>query len=258
MQTPIVTLTTDWGERGIFAGMVKGALLRLLPQVQVVDISHRLEAYNVMTASFVVSHACLGFPEGTVHLIDVACQPPFIVVHARGQYFICSDNGLPSQVFGTTFDEVIELPLQAGGVYNFAAYNLFVPTAVRLLQGVPLAQLGAPYPQFLQRNRPTYLQQGDYYRIYVHYVDDYGNAYLGMTYEEFERLRAGRHFVLQVRDMEVRQLSTSYFSPDATNDYGLQLTVSATGVLELALPQNSLAQLSGIRPNESVLLSFRS
>ena len=257
MKTPIVTLTTDWGERDFFAGMVKGALLQHVEGVQVVDISHRLEHYNTVTASFVVRHGCLGFPEGTVHLIDVGSQQPFVALRARGQYYICSDNGLPALVFGDEVEECVSLPTQPGGIYNFAAYNLFVPAAVRLLNGTPLADLGPQHAQLMQRPRTGYMQQGEYYRIYVHYIDDYGNAYLGMSYKEFEELRQGRSFVIQVKEMTVGEIAAAYQRGGNASDLSLRLTVSATGQLELALPNRSLAQLTGLRVNESVLLRFK-
>ena len=72
MKTPIVTLTTDWGTQGFFAGMVKGVLVNMVEGIQVVDITHGIEPFNIMAATFVVKHACLGLPAGTVHIIDVA------------------------------------------------------------------------------------------------------------------------------------------------------------------------------------------
>jgi len=255
MKTPIVTLTTDWGDRGFFSGMVKGALMNLVEGVQVVDVTHRLEAYNIMTASFVVRHACLGFPAGTVHLVDVDSRAPFVALKARGQYYFCADNGLPALVFGDAVDEAVTLPIQEGGIYNFAAYNLFVPAAARLLKGASLSELGQPHGSLMQRPYTGFVSQGEYYRIYVHYIDDYGNAYLGMSYHDFEELRGGRPFELQVKDMFVSELSSAYQRAD--NDMGLRLTVSATGQLELALRQRSLAMLLGLHVNDSVLLRFK-
>lgn len=262
MKMPTVTLTTDWGERGFFAGMVKGALMRAVDGVQVVDITHRLEAYNIMTASFVVRHACTGFPENTVHIIDVGSYEPFIALRAKGQYYICSDNGLPSLALGDSVEEAVSLPTREGGIYNFAAYSLFTPIASKLLLGAHLSDLGEPHPQLLQRPWQGYIMQGDYIRIYVQYIDDYGNAYLGMNYNEFEQLRQGRPFVLQVLEMEVSELSLGYrhpghSRPTTSSDFSLQLTVSATGQLELALRERSLAQLIGLKPNSSVLLRFK-
>ena len=260
MSTPIVTLTTDWGDGSFFAGMVKGVLYSLVEGVQVVDITHRLEAFNVRSATIVVRHACMGFPAGTVHIIDVATQQPFLCIKAHGQYYLCCDNGLPSMVFGDDIEDAALLAVQEGGVYNFAAYNVFARAAAMLLRGAALSDLGERPQQLIQRTIPRYIQQGEYYRIYVHYIDNYGNAYLGMTYREFEELRAGRPFALTVRDQEVTELMTGYFQQQSTNDprRKLCLTVSATGLLELAVKESSLAQLVGLRENDSVLLRFRS
>ena len=255
MKTPTVTLTTAWGERGFFSGMVKGALMSLIEGVQVVDISHRLDAFNIMTASFVVRHACTGFPEGTVHIIDVGSCEPFVALRSRGQYYLCSDNGLPSLALGDSVEEAVTLPTQAGGIYNFAAYNLFTSTAARILQGTRLSELGTPLPRLLQRPWQGYMQMNDFWRIYVQYVDDYGNAYLGITYDEFEQIRQGRPFTIKVRELEVNSLSRSYSSAGTAPI--MQLTVSATGHLELAMRNRSLAQLAGLRPNESVMLTFK-
>ncbi|MBP5678060.1 MAG: SAM-dependent chlorinase/fluorinase [Bacteroidales bacterium] len=259
MSTPIVTLTTDWGEQDFFAGMVKGMLMSNVDGVRVVDISHRLKAYDVMTASFVVKQACLGFPPGTVHIIDVATQAPYVALRSHGQYFLCSDNGLPSQALGDTVEEAVTLPAKDNAIYTFAAYNLFTPAAIHLLRGGALSDLGPACDNILQRPMPTYMPQGEYYRIFVLYVDSYGNAYLGISFKEFEELRAGRNFTMQVREMEVSELTTSYYrqAPTADPKKMMLLTVSSTGQMELAMREGSLAQLAGLKAGASVLLRFK-
>ncbi len=263
MGMPIVTLTTDWGNQDFFAGMVKGVLYGMIDGVQVVDIAHDIEPYNIMAATFVVRHACMGFPPGTVHIIDVAsshsAEHPFVALKSRGQYFICADNGLPSMVFGDDIDDTAALPVQENGVYNFAAYNLFSRTAAQLIGGASLRDIGPRHDNLVRRTLPTYIQQGDQYRIYVHYVDRYGNAYLGMSYREFEELRRGRHFSLTVLDQEVDELMISYYQQHSKADprRKLRLTVSSTGLLELALKESAMAPLMNIRMNSSVLLRFK-
>lgn len=263
METPIVTLTTDWGSGGFFAGMVKGALYSLVDGVEVVDITHELEAYNILPATFVVRHACLGFPPGTVHIVDVgsaySAEHPFVCVKARGQYFLCVDNGLPAMALGSDIEDVSVLPTQPGGIYNFAAYNLFVGVVRKLAAGATMRDIGPQHTALLQRTLVTYMPQGDYYRIYIHYIDRYGNAYLGMSYDEFNTLRQGRPFAMTVRDQEVTELSVSYHQQPAGGSrmQKLRLTVSATGMLELAIKESSMAQYIGLRVNEAVLLKFK-
>lgn len=263
MKRPIVTLTTSWGTGGFFAGMVKGALYSLIEDVEVVDITHDLDPYYLITSIFVVRNACLGFPPGTVHIIDAGSQysaeHPFVCVKARGQYYLCVDNGLPAQVFGSDVEDVSALPTQPGGIYNFAAYNLFTGVAQRIIAGASMRDLGPQHTALCHKSQETYIQQGDYYRIYIHYIDHYGNAYLGMSYEEFNALRQGRPFVLQVRDNEITELSASYYQQAVAGrrTQRLRLTVSATGMLEIAISESSMAQYIGLRVNEQVLLKFK-
>ncbi|MBR1784670.1 MAG: SAM-dependent chlorinase/fluorinase [Bacteroidales bacterium] len=256
MNRPIATLTTDWGAQGFFVGMVKGALMQLVSGVQVVDVCHLVEPFDIATASFVVRNACLGFPEGTVHIVDVASQPPFVALRARGQYFICSDNGLPSLAFGDEVEAAVDIAVQPGGLYNFAAYKLYVDVAARLMMGIRLEDIGQPHGPMLNKQVLGYVQQEGHYRLYVRYVDRYGNAYLGMTHREFEDLRQGRPFTIETRSLKTSRLSTNYYAEPEASQMGLQFTVSATGYLELAICRAPISQLEGLEVGSSVLLHF--
>ena len=58
-------------------------------------------------------------------------------------------------------------------------------------------------------------------------------------------------------EMTVSEVSPSYARASGGSDLNLRLTVSATGQLELALQDHSLAGLAGLKVNESVLLKFK-
>ena len=259
MKRPIVTLTTDWGNQGFFAGMVKGALYSAVEGVEVVDITHGVDPFSVMAATFVVRHACLGFPAGTVHIVDVATQPPFLAVKARGQFFLCCDNGVAATAFGDEIEDAAVIAAPEGMPVGFVARTLFVPVASRLLAGAALSEIGARPGSLMRRNMAGWLAAGDEYRVFIHYIDGYGNAYLGMTYREFEELRQGRRFEMVVREQRITEVMDSYFQQHASNDprRKLRLTVSATGLLELAVKESSFLQLMGLRTNDAVILRFK-
>ena len=264
MDAPIITLTTDWGDRGFFAGMVKGALYSRIAGVRVVDIDLGIDPYNIMQTTFVVRHACPTFPEGTIHIIDVASTPteehPFVVIRAGGQYYLCCDNGIPAAALGPSVDEAYELILPEGGFYNFAAYDLFAPVAAAIASGMPINELGPVRNQLTPMYQPTYVLRNDgEYQIFVHYIDTYGNIYLGMTYDEFRQICGGRPFTLRVRDKYFHEIRNTY-EPTSKDDSGrgdLCLTVSATGLLEVALCGKSFRNLVGVKLGESALLTLR-
>jgi hypothetical protein len=263
MKTPIVTLTTDWGTQGFAGGMVKGALMSMIEGVRIVDVTHHVDPFNIMAATLVVRYGLAGFPPGTIHIIDVAStqtsERPFVAVKARGQYYICCDNGLPSMAIGDEIEDVSRIPVVENGFYNFAAYSLFTRVAALIAAGATMRDIGPQHNDLLQRKMSNWVKQGDSYRIYIHYIDSYGNAYLGMTFEEFQRERGGRPFVLSVRDQEVTDVMLSYYHQHAQADprRKLRLTVSDTGLLELAIKESSFTQLMGLKANDSVLLRFK-
>ncbi len=257
MDSQIVTLTTDWGDRDFFAGKVKGKLLSYIPGVQVVDITHNIEPFLFTKTVFVVRNACMDFPQGTIHIIDVNSsetpEMPFVVVKYRQQYFICIDNGVPGAIFGRNATEVvvIDVPRETD-FFTFAATDLFCKVAAKLAQGIPLTEIGPTHK--LDIRTPLMIDNsGDFIRIPVVYVDSYGNAYLDMTYEEFERLRRGRLFVMKVREHPISKLCHSY-SDVPSGD--LLLTVSSTGNLQVAVRENSAQRLVGLNCMSAVDLTF--
>ena len=264
MDAPIVTLTTDWGDRGFFSGMVKGTLYSRIGGVRVVDIDLGIEPFNKLQTTFIVRHACPTFPEGTIHIIDVASTPmpltPFVVIRARGQYYICCDNGIPAAALGPSVDEAYELVLPGDGFYNFAAYDLFAPVAAAIAGGTPIHELGPLRKQLNMMYQPTYssIEPDVSYNVYVHYIDIYGNAYLGMTYDEFCSLRGNREFTLQVRDKQFKKIHSTYHTgdPNKSSDGELCLTVSATGLLEVAICNMSFNNLVGVKIGDNAVLTF--
>ena len=55
MRPPILTLTTDFGGDGPYVAAMKGVVLSRVPDVQFVDVSHRVSPQNVMEAPYVLS-----------------------------------------------------------------------------------------------------------------------------------------------------------------------------------------------------------
>ena len=67
----IITLTTDWGFKDHYTGAVKGALLSLMPDVTIVDITHHIPQFDIEPASFVIRNCYYNFPKGTIHIIGI-------------------------------------------------------------------------------------------------------------------------------------------------------------------------------------------
>src|SRR3972149_5356000 len=67
----LITLTTDFGLKDPFVGMMKGVIYSINGSAQIVDISHGIDSQDILEAAFVISTSYRFFPEGTIHLIIV-------------------------------------------------------------------------------------------------------------------------------------------------------------------------------------------
>ena len=67
----IITLTTDFGRCDLYVGGMKGVLLNINPQAQIIDITHAIPPQDVHIAAFQLDSAYCYFPTGTIHLIVV-------------------------------------------------------------------------------------------------------------------------------------------------------------------------------------------
>ena len=55
----IITLTTDFGRKDYYVSAVKGAILNVIPDVNIVDISHEISTFNILEAAYIVKSTFL-------------------------------------------------------------------------------------------------------------------------------------------------------------------------------------------------------
>ncbi len=108
---PIITLTSDWGQRDYFLAAVKGKIMSLMPEVSIIDISHGISPFNLKQASFIIRNSYPHFPKGTVHMLSVLTEKtektPHLAVQYNGQFFIGADNGIFSLIFDKDPEKII-------------------------------------------------------------------------------------------------------------------------------------------------------
>src|SRR3989337_124186 len=99
----IITLTTDFGQVGGYVGAVKGVLLRINPQIKIVDITHEISPFNVLEGALVLSSFYQFFPRGTIHLtvVDpgVGGKRKGILIRTDDYFFVGPDNGIFSFIY---------------------------------------------------------------------------------------------------------------------------------------------------------------
>ena len=99
----VITLTTDFGYRDPFVGIMKGVILNINPLVHIVDITHDISPQNILEAALAIEMSFDSFPRRTIHVVIVdpgvgSTRRPILVATGR-YYFIGPDNGVFSQIY---------------------------------------------------------------------------------------------------------------------------------------------------------------
>ncbi|MCG9910253.1 MAG: SAM-dependent chlorinase/fluorinase [Flavobacteriales bacterium] len=259
---PIITLLTDLGTSDWYAGTLKGALMSLIPGVQLVDITHQIPKYDTARAGFVLRNSYAWFPKGTIHLISVDStfhfEKPFVAVKFDGHYFIGTDNGIFSLAFGQeTLQGLVDLSNVEPDVQAslFPARDVFARAADMILKGAPFESLGKPvhklFPMF--DFQPVYGEMG--IQGHVLYTDEFGNVITNILKSNFEKHVGNRSFLIRMRRerYSIQRISRSYNSVAMGDACAL---FNSSGFLEVALNNGSASRLLGLNRGDIINVLF--
>jgi S-adenosylmethionine hydrolase len=147
--TPVITLTTDFGSTGEYAGVMHGVILGICPDARVVDITHHAPAQDIAWAGRTLAAAWPYFPMGTVHtaVVDpgVGSGRGVLAAAHGGHVFLAPDNGLLSGILTEEarvfrVEETRFFLSKAGGTFH--GRDIFAPVAAHIAGGVALEALG--------------------------------------------------------------------------------------------------------------------
>ncbi len=103
MANRMVTLTTDFGVNDHYVGTMKGVILNINPQAQIVDLCNAVQSFDILDGAITISQAYKHFPADTVHMVVVdpgvgTTRRPIIAVGEK-HIFLAPDNGVLSFVY---------------------------------------------------------------------------------------------------------------------------------------------------------------
>ncbi len=255
----IITLTSDWGDTDYYPAAVKGRILQELPEVTVVDITHKIPRFNTREAAYVLRHAYPHFPKGTIHIIGVnteeSLEEPHLVVLYAGHYFIGADNGIFSLIFDKDKNpdkiHALDIP-QDSGKYTFSGLHRFAKAAVMLARGESPESLGPAYPSLKQKldYEPSFNASG--IRGMVVHIDPFGNAVTNISFALFHRIVGKKPFSIYFKGYTCTDIGECY--ADAGGDANPVCLFGSDDLLEIALQNTTASSLMGLQVNDPVIV----
>jgi hypothetical protein len=244
---PIITLTSDFGSRDAYVGIMKGVILGIAPHASLVDLSHAIPPQAVTIGALVLRSAVEFFPVGTIHLAVVdpgvgSSRLPVAVVTERG-ILVGPDNGLlyPSAM-ALGVREVRRLerekffrPEISG---TFHGRDVFAPVAAHLAAGVPPRELGGRVDELQSLLLPVARREPGEILGEIVYVDHFGNL--------ITNIRAGDLSAFPVQGLSISigpvSLSGPVSSYSAVESGEPLAIVDSWGQLEVAVRNGNAAQ----------------
>jgi S-adenosylmethionine hydrolase len=253
-QRPIITLTTDFGTNDHFVGAMKGVILDIVPDAAIVDISHAVEAFDVLDGAMAISEAYSYFPAGTVHLVVVdpgvgTSRRPLIASSDR-YHFVAPDNGVLSIVYAReqrihvrhiTSHHYFRQPVSN----TFHGRDVFAPAAAYLAKMVAAHKFGDEIEDYVKFAAPKPRPAGENkWHAVVLKVDRFGNLITNITPEDIPALFSGKtEFKLVVGSKEIREIRSAYAEGTPGEVFGI---LGSMGYLEIVANRAAAAQFTGV------------
>ena len=143
----VITITTDFGHKGPFVGVMKGVILTRFADARIIDLTHEIMVHWPAEAGFWLSRSFGYFPRGTVHVavVDpgVGTSRDIVAMEAQGHVFLAPDNGLLAPILVRCPEAAIvrleASRLSALGISHpsatFHGRDIFAPVAAELAAG---------------------------------------------------------------------------------------------------------------------------
>ncbi|RXM51115.1 MULTISPECIES: S-adenosyl-l-methionine hydroxide adenosyltransferase family protein [unclassified Chryseobacterium] len=272
----IITLTSDFGNLDYRVAAVKGKILSLNPEVNIIDITHDIQAFNLIQTSYIVRNAYKYFPKGSIHILSVDSfyhkSRKNILYKADGSYFLAADNGLLSLIFFDIKPEAIyEITLnnRFDDIINFTSTDIFVPAAVHLANGGLPEVIGRKIntAKQLMFPRAVYNESEGMIIGEVTYIDNFGNIISNINQDFFENISKGYNgFTIKFRNLSLSRIFSSHTEVVSdwereTEFHGQSAAIfNDSQLLELTIykgsKKNGAKSLFGLNVGENIYIEF--
>jgi len=259
----IITLTTDLGIQDNYVALVKAAIYKQLPEINIVDISNEISKFDIQEAAFVFKNCYKEFPEGTIHIIgvndEISVDNQHIALKIDNQFIIGPDNGIFSLIFDEIgADKIVKLNfIQESNSLTFPTKDVFVIAACHLARGGTLEMIGNEISDF--NNKKSLLKavtEKNMIRGNVLYIDSYGNATTNIDKLMFDKIGMGRKFTILYgrEDEEIKKISKKYKDVSPGNKLAL---FGTNNLLEISMNKGKASDLLGLHYYDTVRIEFK-
>ena len=257
MNPPIVLLT-DFGMRDHYVASMKGVILSIHPEAQIVDLTHEVEAQSIQQAALLLENSFSYFPAGTIFVCvvdpEVGTKRKILCVKTKKYYFLAPDNGLLTLALKDQKGVVIhsvENPkffLNQTPSSTFHGRDIFSPVAARLAQKDIFNALGPKIVKMRLLDLPRIKKTKKGLQGEILYFDHFGNAITNIK-EQDASPEFWKKAKAQVKELQLGKLHLNYTSRGTGL---LTALLNSSSRLEIAVPGGSAKETAGLEVGDTI------
>ncbi len=251
-----IALLTDFGMKDGFVGSMKGVILSINPYVNIVDISHDVDSFDILEGSLILYASYKYFPKGTifVSVVDpgVGTNRKPIVIKTKDYIFISPDNGILTLALeDQKIEKILEIKnekyILKTDTNTFHGRDIFSPVAAYISKGIDLSDIGPELEDFIKLDFPTIYKENDFYIAKIIKFDKFGNAITNIK-------NLPENFEIEYKNFTINKISKNFLEGD--NDKP-NLIKGSFGFYELFVPKGSFKDKFNAKEMGNIILKIK-
>lgn len=221
----LITFLSDFGTNDGYVGSVKGVILSINPNANVIDISHNIRPYQVAEGAYILNSFFDTYPGGSVHLAvvdpDVGSERLPLIIETTKYLFVGPDNGIFSYIYQREACNIYKIELNKLNKFSqiernisstFHARDIFGPVAALLSMGIPADKLGKGcYDKLVSLNKPLIIDRNDI-KVDIIWIDHFGNIITNFSVHEYEQIIDREILAIEIKGSIINEIVHSYSS----------------------------------------------
>jgi len=256
-----VTFLTDFGMTDAYVAAMKGVVVSLAPDANIVDASHDIPPQDVQAGAWVLGQYWRSYPRGTIHVavVDpgVGTERAGLLVQADGHYFIAPDNGLLTWVLRqcehVELRQILpEVHREQGLSKTFHGRDVFAHVAGLLADGAAPKSVSKEVDSVVMPDWAFVHNEADIVMGEVVHIDHFGNLITNIARE----LVMDKGWpTLAIRAGMFEQIPLRQTYGEGKNGELIAL-FGSSDTLEIAVPRGSAAKHTGLHRGSPVVVGL--
>jgi S-adenosylmethionine hydrolase len=263
---PVVVIETDYGTRDDAVALLRGVILSIARDVQLVDLTNEIPPFDIETGAQDLEDAPGIFPAGSVFVVVVdpgvgTSRKSIAVQLKNGSFLVGPDNGVLSlamEKYGVQGVREITNPdfQRKHESETFHGRDQFAPCGAHLARGDSFADVGPELKEWVKLPHAAPVAAGEALEAVVAKIDEpYGNLWTNVTAENATKLGLafGQKLAFKFADKSVAAPLAKTFG-DVKEGEPLAYW-NSRGRLSLAINMGDAAKTYGVKRGDKVTIS---